>query len=214
VRVVIAEDMTLLRVGLARILTDHGLDVCGEAQDARSLLAVVDSTRPDVALIDIKMPPTHTDEGLQAARQIGIDYPETAVLMLSSYLESEYATWLLQNYPGGSGYLLKDRVSDPAVLIDAIHRVADGECVIDPAIVKRLLGRDREAGPLDSLSEREREVLGLMAEGHSNSAICEMLTLSPRTVETHIRNVFNKLALPESPESSRRVLAVLTFLRA
>jgi DNA-binding NarL/FixJ family response regulator len=214
VRVVIAEDMVLLREGLIRLLTDAGFDIAGGAGDLASLLTLVDKTAPDAALIDIKMPPTHTDEGLQAAAVIRQRHPGTAVLLLSSYLESRYASSLLESHPASSGYLLKERVYDPAVLADALQRVCAGECVIDPAIVSQLLGRSRVRGPLDDLTEREREILALMAEGHSNHAICDRLVISPRTVESHVRSVFMKLGIAESPDGSRRVLAVLAFLQA
>jgi serine/threonine-protein kinase len=214
VRVVIAEDMALMRAGLVKVLADLGFDVVGEADDADELLSLVAVERPEVALVDIKMPPTHTREGLDAAHTIRAQYPGTAVLLLSSYLEAEYAAALLEDYPAGSGYLLKDRVSDPIVLADALRRVASGECVIDPAIVRQLMGRRREPGPLDELSSREREVLALMAEGRSNTAIGETLVVSGKTVETHVRNVFLKLDLAESPNNSRRVLAVLAYLRS
>jgi DNA-binding NarL/FixJ family response regulator len=160
------------------------------------------------------MPPTHTDEGLQAATIIRQRHPGTAVLLLSSYLESRYASSLLESHPASSGYLLKERVYDPAVLAEALKRVRAGECVIDPAIVSKLLGRSRVRGPLDELTEREREILTLMAEGHSNHSICDRLVISPRTVESHVRSVFMKLGIAESPDSSRRVLAVLAFLQA
>jgi len=202
VRVVIAEDMVLLREGLTRLLTDAGFNIVGGAGDLPDLLTLVDTTAPDVALIDIKMPPTHTDEGLQAATIIRKRHPGTAVLLLSSYLEAS------------SGYLLKERIYDPAVLADALKRVCAGECVIDPAIISQLLGRSRVRGPLDELTEREREILALMAEGHSNHSICDQLVISPRTVESHVRSVFMKLGIAESPDSSRRVLAVLAFLQA
>jgi DNA-binding NarL/FixJ family response regulator len=214
VRVIIAEDMALLREGLGRLLDDAGFDVVGSTGDLPGLLKLVADTSPDVALIDIKMPPSHTDEGLQAAAIISDRYPATAVLLLSSYLESRYASALLENRPASSGYLLKERVYDSAVLGDALRRVCAGECVIDPAIVAQLLGRGRPLGPLDDLSEREREILGLMAEGHSNQSICRRLVISPRTVESHVRTVFMKLDLAESPDNSRRVLAVLAYLQA
>lgn len=213
-RVVIAEDMALLREGLTRLLADAGFDVAGGAGDLPGLLELVNRTTPDAALIDIKMPPTHTDEGLRAAAIIRQQYPRTAVLLLSSYLESRYASSLLEQHPASSGYLLKDRVYDPSVLADALRRVCAGECVIDPAIVSQLLGRSRVHGPLDELTEREREILALMAEGHSNHSICARLVISPRTVESHVRSVFIKLGIAESPDSSRRVLAVLAFLQA
>jgi DNA-binding NarL/FixJ family response regulator len=213
-RVVIAEDMALLREGLTRLLDEAGFDVVGGAGDLPGLLELVNKTAPDVALVDIKMPPTHTDEGLQAAAIIRERHPDTGVLLLSSYLESRYASSLLESHPASSGYLLKERVYDPAVLADALERVYAGQCVVDPAIVSQLLSRRRQRGPLDELTEREREILALMAEGHSNHAICGQLVISPRTVESHVRSVFMKLGIPESSDSSRRVLAVLTFLQA
>jgi serine/threonine-protein kinase len=212
-RIVIAEDMALLRAGLARLLADRGLDVVGEAEDAEALLRLVARERPDAALVDIKMPPTHTDEGLRAAAAIREHHPETAVLLLSSYLDARYAATLFGSYPAGTGYLLKERVGDAGVLSDALRRLAHGECVLDPAIVNRLLNRAREPGPLDELSTREREILALIAEGHSNRRICELCFLSPKTVESHVRKIFMKLGLAESPDSSRRVLAALAYLR-
>jgi len=212
-RIVIAEDMMLLREGLTRLLTDAGFDIAGGTADLPGLLELVDKTAPDAALIDIKMPPTFTDEGLQAATIIRQRYPRTAVLLLSSYLESRYASALLENHPASSGYMLKERVYDVVVLEDALRRVQAGECVIDPAIIGQLLSRRRKHGPLDELTDREREILSLMAEGHSNQAICSRLVISPRTVESHVRTVFMKLGLPESADSSRRVLAVLAFLQ-
>ena len=212
-RIVIAEDMALMREGLARLLADRGLEVVGQVEDAEGLLRVVRRLRPDAALIDIKMPPTHTDEGLRAAAEIREHHPGTAVLLLSSYLDSRYAATLFGSYPAGTGYLLKERVGDAGVLSDALRRIVHGECVLDATIVNRLLNRAREVGPLDDLSAREREILALMAEGHSNGRICELCFLSAKTVESHVRNIFIKLGLGESPSSSRRVLAVLTYLR-
>jgi serine/threonine-protein kinase len=214
VRIVIAEDMALMRAGLARLLADRGFEVVGEAEDPQTLLRLVARERPEAALVDIRMPPTHTDEGLRAAAAIREQYPGTAVLLLSSYLDARYAATLFTGYPAGTGYLLKERVGDPGVLSDALRRIGHGECVLDPSIVQRLLNRAREPGPLDELTAREREILSLMAEGHSNKRICDELVLSPKTIESHVRNIFMKLGLPESPDSSRRVLAVLAFLRA
>jgi serine/threonine-protein kinase len=213
VRVVIAEDMVLMRAGLARLLADRSIEVVGEAEDAQTLLRLVARARPDAAIVDIKMPPTHTDEGLVAAAEIRERWPETAVLLLSSYLDARYAASLFRAQPAGSGYLLKERVGDPGALSDALRRLVRGECVLDPDIVTRLLNRAREPGPMDGLSERELEILALMAEGRSNRHIAEHCFLSPKTVETHIRNIFGKLGLGESPDSSRRVLAVLAYLR-
>lgn len=213
-RIVIADDEMLLREGLARLLADAGFEVVGKATDGRELLRSVRLTSPDVAIVDIKMPPTHTDEGLLAAHEIRSSHPDIGVLVLSHYLESIYAMRLLEEHPERLGYLLKERVSDIAVLADALHRIADGECVLDPTIVARLVNRPREQDALAELTDREREVLELIAEGRSNRAIGERLFLSPKTVETHIRQIFQKLGLSGSPDSHRRVLAVLAFLRA
>jgi DNA-binding NarL/FixJ family response regulator len=212
VRVVIADDAMLMREGLARLLSEAGFEVADTAQDADELLRRVASAEPDVAIVDIKMPPTHTDEGLVAADAIRASHPSVGVLVLSQYLESRYAVRLLEQHPERVGYLLKERVSDIAVLADALRRIAEGECVVDPTIVARLVGRRRD-GPLTELTDREREVLALMAEGHSNSGICGKLFLSPKTVEAHIRHIFLKLGLREASDYHRRVLAVLTFLR-
>jgi DNA-binding NarL/FixJ family response regulator len=213
-RIVVADDEILLREGLARLLTEAGFEVVGKAGDSPQLLDKVRHTRPEVAIVDIKMPPTHTDEGLIAAEEIRRRDPSVGVLVLSHYLESRYAMRLLQHHPERVGYLLKDRVSDIAVLTDAIRRVAEGECVIDPTIVARLMARRRDTTPLDQLTDRERDVLVLMAEGHSNQGICDRLFLSPKTVEAHISQIFLKLGLRDAPGYHRRVLAVLTFLRS
>ena len=213
-RVVIADDEVLLRDGLDRLLTEAGFDVVGKAGTARELHREVELARPDVAIIDIKMPPTHTDEGLVAAQEIHASHPGVGVLVLSHYLESHYAMRLIRRHPGGSGYLLKERVSGVGVLADALARVQQGECVIDPTIVARLLRRARPASALGQLTDRERQVLALMAEGRSNTGICERLALSPKTVEGHVRNIFMKLGVGESADDHRRVLAVLSYLRS
>jgi DNA-binding NarL/FixJ family response regulator len=214
VQVVLADDEVLVRDGLARLLEDAGVAVASRCADATTLLRAVDSWRPDVAIVDIRMPPTHTDEGLVAAQEIRRRHPGVGVLVLSHHLESGYAMQLLEHAPERAGYLLKERVSDLAVLLDALGRISEGECVLDPTIVARLVARRRAQGPLDELTDREREVLALIAEGRSNQAICEKLYLSPKTVEGHIRQIFLKLGLRDSPHEHRRVLAVLTFLRA
>jgi len=213
-RAVIADDEALLREGLARLLADAGVDVVGDAGDAYGLLRLVERARPDVAIVDIKMPPTHTDEGLIAAQEIRSTHPEVGVLVLSHYLESHYAMRLLEEHPQRSGYLLKERVKDVSVLVDALERIGEGECVLDPTIVARLVGRPREQSPLDELTAREREVLALIAEGHSNDGICRKLFLSPKTVETHVRHILLKLGIGETQDYHRRVLAVLAYLRS
>jgi DNA-binding NarL/FixJ family response regulator len=213
VRVVIADDETLLREGLERLLSEAGIDVVGKAGTATELLRRVELTRPDVAIVDIRMPPTHTDEGLVAAHEIRSSHPAVGVLVLSHYVESRYAMRLLEEHPERSGYLLKERVSDLAVLVDALERIDEDECVLDPTIVARLVGRVREESPLDELTDREREVLSLMAEGHSNEGICHKLFLSPKTVETHVRHILMKLGIGETSDYHRRVLAVLAYLR-
>jgi DNA-binding NarL/FixJ family response regulator len=213
-RVVVADDEALLRQGLVQLLAKAGFEVAGEARDAAELLRLVEARRPELVLTDIKMPPDHSEEGLVAAQQIRRAHPEIGVLVLSHYLESRYAMRLLEQYPQRTGYLLKDRVSDIAVLAESLHRIADGECVVDPTIVARLVARRENAGPLAELTERERDVLALMAEGRSNRAIAEQLYLSPKTVEGHVGQIFLKLGIRESPSEHRRVVAVLAFLRA
>jgi DNA-binding NarL/FixJ family response regulator len=213
VRIVIADDETLLREGLARLLSETGFEVVGKAGTAEELLRRVELTRPNVAVVDIRMPPTHTDEGLVAAGQIRSAHPAVGVLVLSHYVESRDAMRLLEEHPERSGYLLKERVSDLAVLVDALQRIDEGECVLDPTIVSRLVGRPREESELADLTDREREVLALMAEGHSNDGICKKLFLSPKTVETHVRHILLKLGIGETAEYHRRVLAVLAYLR-
>jgi DNA-binding NarL/FixJ family response regulator len=213
VRVVIADDAALVRDGLALLLAAHQVEVPATVSDARALITSVDQHHPDVALVDIRMPPTYTDEGLEAAHQIRARYPQTAVLVLSQHLELNYAERLVQDNPARVGYLLKERVGRVDQLLDALNRLTSGECVIDQTIVKELLDRSRTADPLDELTSREREILTLIAEGRSNQGICQALWLSPKTVETHIRSVFSKLDIPTSSEDNRRVLAVLTYLR-
>jgi DNA-binding NarL/FixJ family response regulator len=213
-RVVVADDLMLTREGIVRLLGDAGIDVVGEAEDAQGLLRHVRLRRPDAAIVDIRMPPTHTDEGLVAAQRIRSDHPEVGVLVLSQYVEPSYAMRLLEEHPERVGYLLKQRVFDVAILIDALCRIDEGESVIDPTIVSRLLGRQRREDPLGELTEREREVLGLVAEGLSNQAIAGRLFITQRTVESHVTEIFLKLDLDVNPESHRRVLAVLTYLRA
>ena len=195
------------------MLAERGLEVVGQVGDADSLLARVRDLRPDVALVDIRMPPTHTDEGLRAAREIRSLYPETAVLVLSQYLESDYALRLMEEKPQRVGYLMKERVGRVEELLDALRRVAAGECVVDRAVVDELLVRSRRVDPLAELTPRELEVVALMAEGRSNQGICQALWLSPKTVETHIRGAFAKLGIVDAPEDNRRVRAVLAYLR-
>jgi DNA-binding NarL/FixJ family response regulator len=214
VRVVIADDEALLRDGLARLLEDAGFEVVGRCGDADALLRMVEARRPDVAVVDIRMPPTNTDDGLVAAQEINRRHSGIGVLVLSHHLEARYAMRLLEEVPERAGYLLKERVSDVAVLVDALRRIGEGECVIDPTIVSRLVARKRARGPLDELTERERNVLALIAEGLSNVAIGERMYLSPKTVEAHISQIFMKLDLRPEAGRHRRVLAVLAYLRA
>ena len=212
-RVVVADDVMLTREGITRLLRDAGIEVVGEAEDAMSLLRAVRLTQPDAAIVDIRMPPTHTDEGLVAAQQIRAEHPNVGVLILSQYVEPHYAMQLLEQHPERVGYLLKERVFDVAVLIDALRRLGDGETVIDPTIVSRLLGRQRRMDPIQELTVREREVLALVAEGLSNRAIADRLFVTERTVEAHVKQIFLKLGLATDAGAHRRVLAVLAYLR-
>jgi DNA-binding NarL/FixJ family response regulator len=214
-RVVVADDSVLLREGLVRLLTESGFEVAGQAGDAEELLALVDRERPDVAIVDIRMPPTHTDEGLRAARELRLRYPTMGVLVLSQYVRPSYALELLQDGAERVGYLLKDRLSDVGHLTDSLRRVAEGGSVLDPSVVAQLVGRPRSGtNPLEDLTEREREVLGLMAEGRSNKAIGERLFITEHTVEKHVQNIFSKLEIPATTDDHRRVLAVLTLLNS
>ncbi len=212
-KVVLADDSVLLREGIARLLTDAGFEVVGQADDAEQLLLKVRSYSPDVAIVDIRMPPTHTDEGLRAAREIREKHPGTGVLVLSQYVESDYALDLLSESAEGVGYLLKDRVSDVAEFAAAVRRVGEGGSALDPAVVAQLVGRSRKNDPIDQLTPREREVLALMAEGRSNQAICARLFVTERAVEKHVTGIFAKLRLPADAGDHRRVLAVLAYLR-
>ena len=214
IRIVIAEDSVLLREGIVRLLEESGFEVAGQAQDAEDLLRKVGAHKPDVAIIDVRMPPTHTDEGLRAAQRIRAEHPATAVLVLSQYAEEAYALELLSESTESTGYLLKDRIADVASFTDAVRRVANGGSALDPEVVGLLLGRRRHADPLAVLTPREREVLGLMAEGRSNAAMASALVVSERAVEKHVTGIFSKLNLPPAPQDHRRVLAVLALLRS
>jgi DNA-binding NarL/FixJ family response regulator len=214
VRVVIAEDSVLLREGIGRLLEESGFEVAGHAGDGEDLLRKVGAHKPDVAVVDIRMPPTHTDEGLRAAHRIRAEHPDTAVLVLSQYVEETYAFDLLSESTERTGYLLKDRIADIETFTDAVRRVASGGSALDPEVVGMLLGRRRREDPLAALTPREREVLGLMAEGRSNSAMADALVVSERAVEKHVTAIFSKLDLPPAVEDHRRVLAVLAFLRS
>jgi DNA-binding NarL/FixJ family response regulator len=213
VRIVIADDSVLLRRGAVRLLEDAGYEVVGEAGDGEDLLRKVRAHKPDVAIVDIRMPPTHVDEGLQAAMVIRAELPEVGVLMLSQYVEERYVTALLEHGAEGVGYLLKDRVAEVERFTDAIRQVAEGGSVLDPQVVAQMLGRRAKDEPLDALTPREREVLGLMAEGKTNRAIAEGLFVSERAVERHVTSIFGKLDLPTTDQDHRRVLAVLAHLR-
>jgi DNA-binding NarL/FixJ family response regulator len=214
VRVVLADDAALLREGLARVLTEAGVEVAGQTGTASGLLEAVEQLDPDVAVVDIRMPPTHTDEGLTAADDIHRRFPHVGVLILSQYVEAEYALRLLEGSERSVGYLLKESILVADHLADAIRRVVGGAVVVDPALVAQLLERPRRASPLDELTAREREVLGLMAEGLTDRGIAQRLYVTPKTVETHTRHVFQKLSLPESALDNKRVQAVLAYLRA
>ena len=212
-RVVVAEDVMLTRAGIVRLLEDAGVEVVAQTEDAEALLREVRLNRPDVAIVDIRMPPTHTDEGLVAAQRIRAEQPQVGVLVLSQYVEPSYAMRLLEEHPERVGYLLKQRVFDVAILVDALRRIAEGETVVDPTIVSRLFGRRRRQDPLEELTQREREVLALVAEGLSNGAIAGRIFVTERTVESHVKQIFLKLGLELNPDSHRRVLAVLAHLR-
>ena len=212
-RVVIAEDSVLLRAGLVRLLEEAGFEVVGEASDADDLLRKVRAHRPDLAVTDIRMPPTQTDEGLRAAQQIRAEMPEIGVMVLSQHLDEGYALELLQNSAEGIGYLLKDRVADIDAFVDALRRVGARGSVLDPEVVSQLLGRRRAHDPLDRLTPRERQVLGLMAEGRSNNAVARELVVTERAIEKHVTSIFSKLGLTAAEDGHRRVLAVLQYLK-
>ena len=214
VRVVLADDAVLLREALAAALIAAGFDVVGQAAGVPELLGLVKQLEPDVVVVDVRMPPTHTTEGLEAAKQLRESHPAIGILVLSQYVETRYAVDLVRADPAGIGYLLKDHVTQIGQLADAVRRIAAGGSVIDPEVVSRLLGRPRRHSPLDELTRREREILGLMAEGRSNHGIAEVLSLELKTVEGHVGQVFSKLSLEPQAEDHRRVLAVLTFLRS
>jgi DNA-binding NarL/FixJ family response regulator len=213
VKLVIAEDSVLLREGMARLLEEQGFEVAGQAGDGEELVRKVMAHKPDVAIVDVRMPPTHTDEGLRAAQRIREELPGIGVLVLSQYVEEEYATELIGDRAEGVGYLLKDRVADVDAFVDAVRRVGAGGSALDPEVVSLMLGRRRDE-PLSELTPREREVLGLMAEGLSNNAIAERLVVTERAVEKHVTSIFAKLRLPPTGETHRRVLAVLAYMRA
>jgi DNA-binding NarL/FixJ family response regulator len=213
-RVVIADDATLVRHGLARLLAEAGVEVCGEAGDAAGLLELVERERPDAAIVDIRMPPTHSDEGLVAAASIRERFPDSGVLVLSQYVEASYALRLLEGAATRCGYLLKDRVTSLADVTEALDRIVAGEVVVDRELVRQLVARRRDPDPLDDLTEREQEVLALMAEGLTDRGIAERLWVTPKTVETHVRHILRKLDLPAGAAHNRRVHAVLAYLRA
>jgi DNA-binding NarL/FixJ family response regulator len=213
-RVVIAEDSVLLREGLARLLADGGFEVVAAVGDGPGLVDAVDALRPDICVVDVRMPPSHTDEGLQAALEVRRRVPSTAILVLSQYVEERYAVELIQGSAQGIGYLLKERVADVREFLAAVRRVGDGGAALDPEVVAQLLGRRRRDDPLAELTPREREVLGLMAEGRSNAAIAERLVVTEGAVEKHVSGIFAKLQLPTTTADHRRVLAVLAYLHA
>ena len=212
-RVIVADDSVLLREGVTRLLEGAGFEVVGHAADQDELMRKTRAHKPDVAIIDIRMPPTHTDEGLQAARAIRKEMPGTRVVVLSAYVEETYALELIGEDPAGVGYLLKDRVSDGQRFAEAVRRVAEGGSALDPEVVSQMLVRRQAQDPFEELTSREQDVLGLMAEGRSNQAIADALVISGRAVEKHVTSIFTKLNLPPAPEDHRRVLAVLAFLR-
>lgn len=213
-RVALADDQMLLRAGIARLLEDAGMEVVAQSADAEDLLRKVGAHKPDVCVVDVRMPPTHTDEGLRAAAEIRASHPGVGVLVLSQYVEEAYALELFADGADGLGYLLKDRVADLDRFVESVRRVGEGGSALDPEVVGRLLGRRRREDPLAPLSPREREVLGLMAEGRSNSGIAEHLVVTERAVEKHVTSIFTKLNLTPAAEDHRRVLAVLTYLRS
>jgi DNA-binding NarL/FixJ family response regulator len=214
VRVVIAEDSVLLREGISRLLTDSGLEIAGAVGDAEQLLRAIENQRPDVTVVDVRMPPTHTDEGVRAALVIRRQWPEVGVLVLSQYVEERYATDLIASDTRGVGYLLKDRVAEVAEFVEAVRRVGAGGTALDPEVVAQLLVRSRRADPLEALTPREREVLQLMAEGRSNSAIAANLVVTEGAVEKHVNSIFMKLDLPPADTDHRRVLAVLRYIES
>jgi DNA-binding NarL/FixJ family response regulator len=214
-RIVLADDAVILRDGLARLLAEAGFEVAGLAADAEELLALVEQLQPDVAIVDIRMPPTHTDEGLRAAKTIRQRWPQTGVLVLSQHVRASYALELLSDGTDGIGYLLKERVSDLAELASSVERIGHGGSALDPLVVEQLVGRPRRSeDPLEHLTDREREVLSLMAEGRSNRAIAQQLFVTEHTVEKHVKSILGTLHLPQSPDDHRRVLAVLTYLHS
>lgn len=213
-RVIVADDAVLFREGLTRVLTSMGFEVLGVADDVAGTVRLVERNPPEVAILDLRMPPGHGTEGIQAAQQIRDRWPSVGLLLLSQYVETHYAMQLMTQFEGGVGYLLKDRVSDLESFAHDVRRVATGATVIDPELVAGLVARRREADPLDSLTERERDVLSLMAQGMSNVALAEALHLSPKTIESYVTSIFTKLDLAPDTREHRRVLAVLTFLRA